>query len=118
MVGQPENSDERISEDQVPEAYRFPAMFRGEGVRGHRYHVFDEPRYVGRASSSNSCRDAFADRVQVLPMTEASVAGGAQRQTVAVWAWGSAWSTTYIACRHAHYSLIRGCVVLVCWGEG
>ncbi|KAH0559759.1 hypothetical protein GP486_003722 [Trichoglossum hirsutum] len=44
VVGQPENSDEHISEDQVPDAYRFPAMFRGEGVRGHRYHVFDEPR--------------------------------------------------------------------------
>ncbi|KAI9787757.1 MAG: hypothetical protein M1839_000289 [Geoglossum umbratile] len=45
IVGQPENSDERISEAQVPEAQRFPAMFGGAGVRGHRYHVFDEPRY-------------------------------------------------------------------------
>jgi len=45
IVGQPESSDEIISEDQVPEPYRFPAMFRGEGVRDHRYHVFDEPRY-------------------------------------------------------------------------
>jgi hypothetical protein len=35
----------RIDEGQVPEGMRFPAMFRGEGVRGHRYHVFDEPRY-------------------------------------------------------------------------
>jgi hypothetical protein len=35
----------RISEDQVAEGMRFPQMFRGEGVRGHRYHVFDEPRY-------------------------------------------------------------------------
>jgi endonuclease/exonuclease/phosphatase family metal-dependent hydrolase len=35
----------RINEDQVPEGRRFPAMFRGEGVRDHRYHVFDEPRY-------------------------------------------------------------------------
>lgn len=32
-------------ESQVPEGLRFPALFRGEGVRGHRYHVFDEPRY-------------------------------------------------------------------------
>jgi hypothetical protein len=24
---------------------RFPAIFKGQGVRGHRYHVFDEPRY-------------------------------------------------------------------------
>ena len=45
VVGQPEGSDERINEDQVPEGLRFPAMFRGEGIRGHRYHVFDEPRY-------------------------------------------------------------------------
>ncbi|KAG0647134.1 cwh43 [Hyphodiscus hymeniophilus] len=35
----------RIDEGQVPEGLRFPAMFRGEGVRGHSYHVFDEPRY-------------------------------------------------------------------------
>ena len=35
----------RISEDQVPAGMRFPQMFKGEGVRGHRYHVFDEPRY-------------------------------------------------------------------------
>jgi hypothetical protein len=46
VVGQPENGNEMISEDQVPEGQRFPAMFRGEGVRGHRYHVFGEPRYV------------------------------------------------------------------------
>jgi len=37
--------DAQISEDQVPEGRRFPQLFRGEGVRGHRYHVFDEPRY-------------------------------------------------------------------------
>lgn len=35
----------RIDESQVPVGMRFPAMFRGEGVRGHKYHVFDEPRY-------------------------------------------------------------------------
>lgn len=45
VVGQPEGSDEHIPEDQVPEGLRFPAMFKGQGVRGHRYHVFDEPWY-------------------------------------------------------------------------
>ncbi|KAK4696004.1 hypothetical protein P7C71_g1852, partial [Lecanoromycetidae sp. Uapishka_2] len=45
IVGQPEGSNEQIGEDQVPEGLRFPAIFRGEGVRGHKYHVFDEPRY-------------------------------------------------------------------------
>lgn len=45
VVGKPENSNELVPEAQVPEGLRFPAMFRGEGVRGHRYHVFDEPRY-------------------------------------------------------------------------
>ncbi|KAL8289394.1 hypothetical protein RB597_001143 [Gaeumannomyces tritici] len=35
----------RVEEEQLPEGWRFPALFRGEGVRGHRYHVFDEPRY-------------------------------------------------------------------------
>ncbi|KAI9694224.1 MAG: hypothetical protein M1820_009123 [Bogoriella megaspora] len=44
VVGEPEGSDTMIPEGQVPEGLRFPALFRGEGVRGHRYHVFDEPR--------------------------------------------------------------------------
>lgn len=35
----------RVNEDQVPEGMRFPQMFRGAGVRGHQYHVFNEPRY-------------------------------------------------------------------------
>jgi hypothetical protein len=37
----------RVDEEGVAVGERFPAMFRGEGVRGHRYHVFDEPRYFG-----------------------------------------------------------------------
>ncbi|KAI1608642.1 Frag1/DRAM/Sfk1 family-domain-containing protein [Exophiala viscosa] len=46
VVGEPASySNERISEEQVPPGRRFPALFRGEGVRGHRYHVFDEPWY-------------------------------------------------------------------------
>ncbi|KAI9723712.1 MAG: hypothetical protein M1812_001012 [Candelaria pacifica] len=45
LVGQTEGSDEQLAEDQVPEGQRFPALFKGEGVRGHRYHVFDQPRY-------------------------------------------------------------------------
>ncbi|KAI1010751.1 hypothetical protein LB503_005245 [Fusarium chuoi] len=35
----------RVKEEEVPEGWRFPAMFRGDGVREHRYHVFNEPRY-------------------------------------------------------------------------
>jgi len=45
VVGEPEGTDDIISEDQVPENLRFPTIFKGQGVRGHRYHVFDEPRY-------------------------------------------------------------------------
>lgn len=46
IVGEPEPENEmRIPEEMVPVGQRFPALFRGEGVRGHRYHVFDEPRY-------------------------------------------------------------------------
>jgi hypothetical protein len=45
IVGQPEGTDDIISEDQVPENLRFPEIFKGQGVRGHRYHVFDQPRY-------------------------------------------------------------------------
>lgn len=37
----------RTQESSIAEGERFPALFRGEGVRGHRYHVFDEPRYFG-----------------------------------------------------------------------
>ncbi|KAJ5539630.1 hypothetical protein N7513_007962 [Penicillium frequentans] len=46
VVGEPVPENEvRIPEELVPVGRRFPALFRGEGVRGHRYHVFDEPRY-------------------------------------------------------------------------
>ncbi|KAI5292368.1 hypothetical protein KEM52_006412 [Ascosphaera acerosa] len=40
-----ESSNEMISEADVAPGLRFPELFRGNGVRGHRYHVFDEPRY-------------------------------------------------------------------------
>ncbi|GHJ86982.1 hypothetical protein NliqN6_3384 [Naganishia liquefaciens] len=30
-------------EHSLPEGWRFPQMFRGNGTRGHRYHVFDGP---------------------------------------------------------------------------
>jgi endonuclease/exonuclease/phosphatase family metal-dependent hydrolase len=45
VVGQPDGGNDMISEDQVPPDMRFPELFRGQGVREHRYHVFDEPRY-------------------------------------------------------------------------
>ena len=51
-MGEEEGSDNFIAEEQVPEGLRFPAMFRGQGGRDHRYHVFDEPRYVLCISSS------------------------------------------------------------------
>ncbi|KAH3671832.1 hypothetical protein OGAPHI_000018 [Ogataea philodendri] len=38
-------SQTRVDEDKVPEDMRFPSIFYGDGVRGHQYHVFDEPRY-------------------------------------------------------------------------
>ncbi|PYI07489.1 calcofluor white hypersensitive protein precursor [Aspergillus sclerotiicarbonarius CBS 121057] len=46
VIGESEPENEmRIPEEMVPEGRRFPGLFRGQGVRGHRYHVFDEPRY-------------------------------------------------------------------------
>lgn len=48
MPGEPfdeEYSQQRVMEKDVPEDMRFPAMFYGEGVREHAFHVFDEPRY-------------------------------------------------------------------------
>ncbi|ORX62853.1 hypothetical protein DM01DRAFT_1297685 [Hesseltinella vesiculosa] len=38
-------SYDRLPESSIPPALRYPQMFYGEGVRGHRYHVFNEPRY-------------------------------------------------------------------------
>jgi hypothetical protein len=46
VVGEPEGTNHQIEELRVTDGLRFPAMFRGQGVRGHQYHVFDEPRYV------------------------------------------------------------------------
>jgi len=43
VVGE-EDSQGFVDESMIPEGLRFPALFRGDGVRGHRYHVFDEPR--------------------------------------------------------------------------
>lgn len=34
-----------VDEETVDEGLRFPECFRGDGIRDHRYHVFDEPRY-------------------------------------------------------------------------
>ncbi|KAK3845350.1 MAG: Frag1/DRAM/Sfk1 family-domain-containing protein [Linnemannia gamsii] len=36
---------QQIAEDQVPVGMKYPAVFYGEGVRGHRFHVFDRPYY-------------------------------------------------------------------------
>lgn len=40
-----EERNRRVEENEIPNGWRFPAMFRGKGVRDHRYHVFNEPRY-------------------------------------------------------------------------
>ena len=37
----------RKRERDVPQGMRWPSKFRGNGVRGHFYHVFREPRYYG-----------------------------------------------------------------------
>jgi hypothetical protein len=50
VVPLPGEVNEEYSQAKVPEVWinkdkRFPSMFLGEGVRGHQYHVFDEPKY-------------------------------------------------------------------------
>lgn len=40
-----EGRDRRVEEGAIDGGLRFPEMFRGEGKRGHAYHVFKEPRY-------------------------------------------------------------------------
>lgn len=37
-----------VDENDIDEDLRMPELFRGDGVRGHRYHVFDEPRYFAQ----------------------------------------------------------------------
>ena len=34
-----------IDESQVPDGLRFPSIFKGAGIRKHRFHVFDDARY-------------------------------------------------------------------------
>jgi len=34
-----------VNEENVPESFKLPQAFKGEGVNGHRYHVFDKPKY-------------------------------------------------------------------------
>lgn len=38
-------SNYRTKERRIPRRLQFPRKFKGDGVRGHRYHVFNEPRY-------------------------------------------------------------------------
>ena len=46
VIGEPEPENEMmIPEEMVPQGRRFPSLVRGQGVRGHRYHVFNEPKY-------------------------------------------------------------------------
>jgi endonuclease/exonuclease/phosphatase family metal-dependent hydrolase len=44
VVGQPAGGEVEVAESEVPAGWRFPDVFKGEGTRGHRYHVFDRPR--------------------------------------------------------------------------
>ncbi|CUM64101.1 uncharacterized protein PRCAT00001692001 [Priceomyces carsonii] len=40
-----------VPEEEISPDLRMPSMFLGDGVRGHRYHVFDEPRYFAQEMS-------------------------------------------------------------------
>ncbi|KAF9583840.1 hypothetical protein BGW38_008357 [Lunasporangiospora selenospora] len=40
-----EETYQQMEESQVPEGMRFPSMFYGQGIRRHRFHVFDRPYY-------------------------------------------------------------------------
>lgn len=37
-----------VGEDSIDQNLWMPQKLRGDGVRGHRYHVFDEPRYFAQ----------------------------------------------------------------------
>ncbi|KND04808.1 uncharacterized protein SPPG_00511 [Spizellomyces punctatus DAOM BR117] len=42
---------------RIPEGQRFPEAFWGDGVRGHRYHVFDAPKYWGEMNENTERTD-------------------------------------------------------------
>ncbi|KAJ2804524.1 Protein cwh43, partial [Coemansia helicoidea] len=44
-IDQAPPSNNRVAEAHYAPEYHFPTVFRGKGVRGHYYHVFNEPRY-------------------------------------------------------------------------
>lgn len=63
-----ENVDEQlvygnnfIDESLVLPELRMPQMFRGDGVRDHRYHVFDEPRYFAQTREEMGWREVAND---------------------------------------------------------
>ncbi|KAK9763922.1 Protein cwh43 [Basidiobolus ranarum] len=41
----PKDIYRRVNESDIPESQRYPPQFYGDGVRNHKYHVFNEPRY-------------------------------------------------------------------------
>ncbi|KAL6454760.1 CWH43 Protein CWH43 [Candida maltosa Xu316] len=48
IMSDEERNNNFVDEEVIDENLRMPQMFRGDGVRGHRYHVFDEPRYFAQ----------------------------------------------------------------------
>lgn len=46
-----DNTDE-IPERDVEDVVKMPSIFNGQGVRGHRYHVFNKPKYFGKKKTT------------------------------------------------------------------
>lgn len=63
-----------IDESEVPESLRMPQLLRGDGVRGHFYHVFDEPRYFALSKESyySEQKEEVPIEVEEVPIEEAS----------------------------------------------
>eukprot|EP00160_Parvularia_atlantis_P014724 Unigene3829_Nuclearia_a/m.11679 Unigene3829_Nuclearia_a/g.11679 ORF Unigene3829_Nuclearia_a/g.11679 Unigene3829_Nuclearia_a/m.11679 type:complete len:139 (-) Unigene3829_Nuclearia_a:69-485(-) len=57
-----DNTDE-IDERDMPKRFRFNTAFKGRGTRGHRFHVFDRPKYFGKPAAARTAaeRDAAED---------------------------------------------------------
>ncbi|KAI3404032.2 CWH43 [Candida oxycetoniae] len=41
-------SNNFVEEEDIDSDLRMPQIFKGDGVRGHRYHVFDKPKYFAQ----------------------------------------------------------------------
>lgn len=48
LIGTGKDNTDEVEESNIPAKLRLPSIFKGKGVNGHRYHVFNRPKYFGK----------------------------------------------------------------------